>query len=80
MNLAAIRARHNWTQAQLAEKLGVSPGHIGDLESSPPRRRMTVAMAARLEAITGETGLVQSVASEIAKRATRKPTKRRVTT
>lgn len=76
MDLAAVRARHGWTQADLAGKLKCSPGHVGDIERG--HRRLTVELAARLEQATGETGYVAVVAAEIAKRAKKKPRRKAV--
>lgn len=62
MDLPALRARLNLTQAGLAEKLGVSPGHIGDIERG--HRKLTLSLAAKLEHLSGDAGIVEQVVAE----------------
>ena len=50
------------TSTELARALGVSDGHIADIRSG--RRALTIEMAAKIEAISGVTGLVEGVAAE----------------
>lgn len=75
MDLPALRKRNgrDWSQADLARELGVSPGYVGDLENG--RRHLTIPLAVKLERATGETGLVEIVASEIAARVPKRPRK-----
>jgi transcriptional regulator with XRE-family HTH domain len=59
MELVALRNSLNLTQAAFAEKLGVSPGYIGDLERG--HRGLSLKVAARLDALTGKTNFVSQV-------------------
>ena len=47
------------TPAQLARELGVSDGHIHDIKSG--RRRLTLGLAASIEALTGRRDIVEHV-------------------
>jgi len=62
MELVTIRTELGLTQEVLAEKLGVSPGHIGDLERG--RRSMTLELAGKLEALAGKPGIVAAFVAE----------------
>lgn len=62
MDIAEIRTSLGLTQAAFAERLGVSPGHVGDLERR--HRRVTIKIAAKLEEISGRSGLVDAVVAE----------------
>lgn len=62
MDVTAIRTDMGLSQASLAEKLGVSPGHIGDIERG--HRKLTIALASKLEALSGREGLVAAVVAE----------------
>lgn len=55
------------TPAEAARKLGISDGHIHDLRKK--RRRLTLRMAAKIEAVTGRRDVVQEVAADEAARA-----------
>jgi transcriptional regulator with XRE-family HTH domain len=46
----AIRKGQGLTQAELAEKIGVSPGYIGDIERG--YRHVSLNLAMKLEAAT----------------------------
>lgn len=59
MELVAIRTELGLTQAAMAEKLGVSPGYIGDLERD--HRKLSIGLAAKLEALSGRKGIVDAV-------------------
>lgn len=62
MQIADIRSDLGLSQAMLAEKLGVSPGHIGDIERG--HRKLTIELAAKLEALSGKSGIVAFVVAE----------------
>lgn len=62
MQVAAIRKDLCLSQAAFAEKLGVSPGHIGDIERG--HRKLTIELASRLEALSGRVGIVAAVVAE----------------
>jgi putative transcriptional regulator len=62
MQLADVRTDLALSQAALAEKLGVSPGHIGDIERG--HRKLTIKLALRLESIFGLTGIVAAVVAK----------------
>lgn len=59
MDIVSIRASLGLTQAQFAEALEVSPGHIGDLERG--HRKLSLKVAARLERLAKLDGLVDEV-------------------
>lgn len=62
MDLAEIRTSLNLTQAALAARLGISPGHVGDLERG--HRKLTIKLAAKLEEISQRPGIVDAVVSQ----------------
>lgn len=62
MELVAIRIELGLTQAAFAEALGVSPGYIGDLERG--HRKLSIAVAARLEKLAKIDGLVDAVVAD----------------
>lgn len=62
MDIAKIRDDVGLTQAQLAEQLGISPGHMGDIERG--HRRLTIKLAAKMERVTKRKGIVKSVVDE----------------
>lgn len=62
MDLPALRKRLDLTQAKLAERLGVSPGYVADIERG--HRPLTLELAAKLERLSGEGGIVQAVVDE----------------
>ncbi len=49
--MRGLRAREDLTQKQLAEKLGVRPHHISEMENG--RRTISVQMAKKIESIFG---------------------------
>lgn len=59
MELVTIRTELGLTQAAFAEKLGVSPGYIGDLERG--HRALSLEIASRLDTLTGKTAFVAAV-------------------
>lgn len=62
MDVAAYRKSLNLTQAKFAEQLGVSPGHVGDLERG--HRRLTIRLASKLEDLTKQSGIIAAVVAE----------------
>lgn len=64
MDVKTIRESLQLTQHQFAEALGVSPGLVGDLERTPPRRKLSLKTAAKLEALTGRKDIVAAVVAE----------------
>lgn len=62
MELVTIRTELGLTQEVLAERLGVSPGHIGDLERG--RRHLTLDLVSKLEKLAGRPGIVAAFVAE----------------
>lgn len=62
MDIPAIRADLKLTQAQLAQQLAISPGHMGDIERG--HRKLTIKLAARLEEISQRDDIVSAVVAE----------------
>lgn len=62
MQVSDIRTDMGLSQAALADKLGVSPGHIGDIERG--HRKLTINLAAKLEALSGRDDIVAAVVAE----------------
>lgn len=62
MDIAEIRSSLGLTQAAFAARLGVSPGHVGDLERG--HRKLTIKLAIRLEEISERPGIVDAVVSQ----------------
>jgi transcriptional regulator with XRE-family HTH domain len=62
MNLADVQKRSGLTATELARRLEVSDGHMADLKSG--RRSLTLALAAKLEQVTGVSGIVDAVVAE----------------
>lgn len=62
MDVASIRKDLNLTQAQFAQALGVSPGHVGDLERG--HRRLSIKLAAKLEDLTHRRDIVSAVVAQ----------------
>ena len=62
MDIASLRKDMNLTQAQFAAALKVSHKYIGHLETG--LRTPSIKLAARIEVLTGRTGLVQAVVAE----------------
>lgn len=60
MDFEAIRRDLGLTPSEMARKLGVSTGHIADLQSG--RRRLSLKLAAKLEA--ERPGIVAAVVAE----------------
>lgn len=67
MDVAQIRSGLGMTQAELAVALGVSPGHVGDIERR--HRKLTIKLAAKLESLSGVGGIVDEVVAEKAQAA-----------
>ncbi len=67
MDVTSLRKSLGLTQAEFAVRMGVSPGHVGDLERG--HRRLSIPLAARLEELTGQQGLVAAVVAEKTKAA-----------
>ena len=59
MDLAALRADLKLTQAEMADRLGVSNGLIGDIERG--RRTVSLQLAAKIEQAFGRHGVVAEV-------------------
>lgn len=51
--MRGLRAREDLTQKQLAEKLGVRPHHISEMENG--RRAISVQMAKKIQSVFGGT-------------------------
>lgn len=62
MDVTALRKGLNLTQEQFAAALGVSPGHVGDLERG--RRKLSIPLAAKLEKLADRPGIVAAVVAE----------------
>jgi len=63
MNLiAAIRKGHGLTQAELAVKLEISPGHVGDIERGA--RKPSLKLAAKMERVLETSGIVAAVIAD----------------
>lgn len=62
MEIDTIREELSLTPAELARKLGVSDGHIADLKSG--RRKLSIKLAARLEALSGRKDIVAAIVAE----------------
>lgn len=60
MDFDAVRKELNLSPAEMARKLGVSTGHVADLQSG--RRKLSLKLAARLE--PDVPGLVAAVVAE----------------
>lgn len=65
--ISTLRKGKGLTQAQLADALEISPGHIGDLERG--HRKPTVEMAAKMEAAMKVPGIVSAVVADKVERA-----------
>ena len=62
MDIASIRKGLNLTQAEFATALGVSHGYVGHIETGV--RKPSLRLAARIEALSGKTGVVAAVVAE----------------
>jgi transcriptional regulator with XRE-family HTH domain len=67
MDITALRKELNLTQTEFAQALGISPGHVGDLERG--RRKVSLPIAARLEALTGKDLVAELVAQKTGRAA-----------
>lgn len=62
MDIASIRKGLKLTQAEFAQALGVSYRYIGHIERG--RRHPSLKLAAKIETLSGETGLVDARVAE----------------
>lgn len=62
MDIEALLRKVASTSVDQARALGVSDGHIADLKSG--RRKLSLPLAARIEDLTQEGGLVSAIVSE----------------
>lgn len=62
MDIASIRKRLGLTQAAFAEEIGVSHKYVGHLETGI--RKPSLKLAAKIEEVSGESGLVQARIAE----------------
>ena len=67
MDVVSARKALNLTQAEFAEKLGLSPGYIGHLETGV--RRPSIKLAVKIEKLAGVSGLVDAVVADKMKAA-----------
>lgn len=59
MDIDALRKDLGISKTEFARQIGVSDGHVGDLISG--RRKLSLELAAKIEAATNRTGLVEAV-------------------
>jgi plasmid maintenance system antidote protein VapI len=62
MDIKAVLDKVAPTSAEQARALGVSDGHIADLKSK--RRTLSLPLAARIEELTRQKGLVAGIVAE----------------
>lgn len=62
MDIASIRKALGLTQAEFAERLGVSVGYVGHLETGV--RKPSLKLAAQIERLGGVSGLVEARVAE----------------
>jgi transcriptional regulator with XRE-family HTH domain len=62
MDILAIRIGLGLRPSELARRLGISPGHMADLESG--RRQLSLPLAAKLQLETGDPKLVDRWVAE----------------
>lgn len=62
MDIASIRKGLDLTQAQFAERIGVSHAYVGHLEQG--KREPSLKLAAKIERLAGVTGLVDAVVAK----------------
>jgi transcriptional regulator with XRE-family HTH domain len=62
MDIASLRKGMGLTQAEFADKLGVTGTYIGHLETGV--RSPSLKLASRIETLAGVTGLVDAVVAE----------------
>jgi transcriptional regulator with XRE-family HTH domain len=62
MDVRAVRKSLNLTQAEFAERLGLSPAYIGHMENG--RRHPSLQLAAKMEQLAGMSGLVAARVAE----------------
>jgi plasmid maintenance system antidote protein VapI len=67
MDVSALIDSVDMPLAELARRMGVSDGHVFDLKSG--RRRLTVKMAAKLEAALERPGIVDDVLAAMRREA-----------
>lgn len=67
MDITALRKGLGLTQVEFAGALGVSPGHVGDLERG--RRNLSLPLAAKLETLTGKSLVDELVAQKTGRAA-----------
>lgn len=62
MDIAASRKAKGLTQASFAQALGISPGHVGDIERG--WRKPSLKLARRMEEMLEVSGIVAAVVAE----------------
>lgn len=62
MDIASVRRDMNLTQAEFAAALGVSHKYVSHIETGV--RRPSLKLAARIEALSGQKGVVDAVVAE----------------
>jgi len=62
MDVVTIRKGMNLTQAEFAALVGISHKYVGHLETG--HRKLSLKVAAKIEARTGKTGLIEAVVAE----------------
>lgn len=62
MDIASIRKGLGLTQEQFAERLGISHGYVGHIETGV--RSPSLRLAARIEEVSGVSGVVAAVVAE----------------
>lgn len=67
MDVEAIFRKSGLSSAELSRRLGVSDGHIADLKSG--RRHLTIPLAAKIEEVLGEGGVIAAVVEQKTKAA-----------
>jgi transcriptional regulator with XRE-family HTH domain len=67
MDIASIRTGLGLTQAEFAQRLGISHAYVGHLEQGV--RKPSLRLAARIEEVASVTGLVAAVVAEKTGRA-----------
>jgi len=71
--MATLRARLNWTQAQLAHVLGMGLPSLGRMEATEPPTGLTLARLHRLAKAVGEHKLAQTFWDALEKEAETRP-------
>lgn len=62
MDIKSLRVGMGLSQAEFAEKLGISHGYAGHIETG--WRKPSLKLAVKIERLTGAQGLVAEVAAE----------------